>query len=43
MGGRTCQIGSVGRAFLCFYFFIISSSKNDPKDTKILKKKSGKF
>ena len=40
-GGRTCQVGSVGRsvgrAFFVFVCFVISGSKNDPKNkqTKI--------
>ena len=40
-GGRTCQVGSVGRAgvFILFYFFFISGSKNYPKNTKLSKKK----
>ena len=33
MGGRTCQVGSVGWAF-----FLFSGSKNDPKNTKNWKK-----
>ena len=36
MDGRTCQAGSVGRAFFFFFFFFffnfISGSKNDPKN-----------
>ena len=38
MGGRTCQVGSVGRAF-----FFFSGSKNDPKNTKKIWKKIGPF
>ena len=39
MGGRTCQVGSVGRAtFFLFSIFLFYGSKKWPKNTKILRK-----